>query len=330
MVCENMPDISVIVPVYNAEKYLHRCIDSILAQTYIDFELLLINDGSKDNSGAICDEYAAKDARVRVFHKENGGVSSARNCGLDNATGKYICFIDSDDWVDANYLEELIPNEGEDMVVCAFMYDTMETFPLSDIVRDKQNIESVLHILLDHMAVCSPWSKILCRDIIERNHIRFDTKVCAGEDMLFICDYFSSGINKIRTISFPLYHYYITDNASLSHRIVDLKTTEYVLDCIKERFDNLSKVYKWNSDEGYKRHITTQFNNFLTCIKCVPSFFKRVQLIKRVIDNRHVRLLLSDIDYILKRTGQSGVKAFSLRAAMLPLKLYYLINNINV
>ena len=81
------PKISVIVPVYNAEKYLHRCIDSILSQTFTDFELLLINDGSKDSSGAICDEYAAKDNRVRVFHKENGGVSSARNLGLDNANG---------------------------------------------------------------------------------------------------------------------------------------------------------------------------------------------------------------------------------------------------
>lgn len=80
-----MPLISVIVPVYNTEKYLHRCIDSILAQTFTDFELLLIDDGSKDNSGKICDEYAAKDSRVRVFHKENGGASSARYMGLNNA-----------------------------------------------------------------------------------------------------------------------------------------------------------------------------------------------------------------------------------------------------
>lgn len=87
------PKISVIVPVYNAEKYLHRCIDSILAQTFADFELLLIDDGSTDKSGEICDEYADKDARIRVFHKANGGVSSARNVGLDNALGEYICFV---------------------------------------------------------------------------------------------------------------------------------------------------------------------------------------------------------------------------------------------
>ena len=94
-----MSAISVIVPIYNAEKHLQSCIDSILAQTFTDFELLLINDGSKDNSGSICDEYVIKDNRVRVFHKENGGVSSARNLGLDNAIGEWVTFVDSDDWI---------------------------------------------------------------------------------------------------------------------------------------------------------------------------------------------------------------------------------------
>ena len=91
--------ISVIVPVYNAEKTLRRCVDSILAQTFEDFELILINDGSKDQSGDICDEYAAKDPRVKTVHKTNGGVSSARNAGLCIAQGEYIAFIDSDDYI---------------------------------------------------------------------------------------------------------------------------------------------------------------------------------------------------------------------------------------
>ena len=103
--------ISVIVPVYNTEKYLHRCVDSILAQTFTDFELLLIDDGSTDSSGAICDEYAQKDSRVRVFHKENGGVSSARNLGLDKAKGKWVTFVDSDDWIKESFLNKLYINE---------------------------------------------------------------------------------------------------------------------------------------------------------------------------------------------------------------------------
>ena len=101
--------VSCIIPVYNTEKYLHRCIDSVLAQTYKDFELLLIDDGSTDSSGTICDEYAAKDARVRVFHKENGGVSSARNLGLYHAQGEWIIVMDSDDYWHCNYaLEKLL------------------------------------------------------------------------------------------------------------------------------------------------------------------------------------------------------------------------------
>lgn len=91
------PLISIIVPIYNAESTLNRCIDSIINQSFDDWELLLIDDGSKDQSGKICDEYATKDSRIKVFHKENGGVSSARNLGLDNALGKWITFIDSDD-----------------------------------------------------------------------------------------------------------------------------------------------------------------------------------------------------------------------------------------
>mgnify|MGYP003408173130 CR=1 FL=1 len=94
-----MPKISIIVPVYNTERYLSKCIDSILSQSFTVFELLLINDGSKDNSGTICDQYAVNDSRVRVFHKENGGVSSARNLGLENARGEWVTFVDSGDWI---------------------------------------------------------------------------------------------------------------------------------------------------------------------------------------------------------------------------------------
>ena len=110
----NIPKISVIVPVYNVEQYLPRCIDSILAQTFTDFELLLIDDGSKDRSGEICDDYAKKDSRIRVFHKENGGVSSARNLGLDNAQGEWICFCDSDDEFISSTLHSYINVLGKD------------------------------------------------------------------------------------------------------------------------------------------------------------------------------------------------------------------------
>lgn len=102
--------ISVIVPVYNVEEYLHRCIDSILNQTYNNIEIILIDDGSTDNSGKICDEYALKDTRIKVIHKENGGLSNARNAGLNSMTGKYVTFIDSDDYIDSKFIQTLFIN----------------------------------------------------------------------------------------------------------------------------------------------------------------------------------------------------------------------------
>ena len=104
------PSVTLIVPVYNVEKYLNRCIDSILNQTLEDFELILVDDGSKDNSGNICDEYMRKDRRVKVIHKENGGLSDARNSGIEISTGEYLSFIDSDDWVEKEFLETLYNN----------------------------------------------------------------------------------------------------------------------------------------------------------------------------------------------------------------------------
>ena len=115
--------ISIIVPVYKVEKYLRRCIDSILAQTYQNIEVLLVDDGSPDNSGAICDEYADKDSHVRVFHKPNGGVSSARNLGLMEAKGQYIGFVDADDYIDKTMYEVLLDNllqEQADISICSY------------------------------------------------------------------------------------------------------------------------------------------------------------------------------------------------------------------
>ena len=104
----NQPKISIIVPVYKVEPYLRKCLDSIINQTYTDLEIILVDDGSPDNCGAICDEYARKDSRILVIHKENGGVSAARNTGLEAATGEYIGFVDSDDWIDSDMYENLL------------------------------------------------------------------------------------------------------------------------------------------------------------------------------------------------------------------------------
>lgn len=129
-------ELSIIVPVYNVEKYLHQCVDSILNQTFKDFELILVDDGSPDNCGVICDEYARKDKRVKVIHQKNRGLSAARNTGLRCASGGYICFVDSDDYVDKRMYEKMLcvlKSTGADMVKCGF-----KVFEENKIIREKK------------------------------------------------------------------------------------------------------------------------------------------------------------------------------------------------
>ena len=181
------PTISVIIPVYNAEKYLRRCIDSVLAQTYKDFELLLIDDGSKDSSGAICDEYAAQDARVRVFHKENGGVSSARNVGLDHAQGEWITFVDSDDYIEENFLKSFEGNLDADLVVGNMVICEDCKLPkninVGILPGIYTHIQSALKGNLNSSAFYAPWGKMFRKESIA--DLRFNIKMRIGEDNHF-------------------------------------------------------------------------------------------------------------------------------------------------
>lgn len=209
--------ISVIVPVFNAEKYLRRCVDSILAQTFTDFELLLIDDGSSDNSGAICDEYASRDPRVRVFHKPNGGVSSARNLGLDNARGEWISFVDSDDTVVPDYCRTLM-RECEDFDILFFSMTeytpegieaVYKAFPAES--RTRANIENIIRgikmNIIGHPFFIFTCSKLLKREIIEKHKVRFVEDISSAEDEIFTDEY-CRFINSIKVISIPLYNYY--------------------------------------------------------------------------------------------------------------------------
>lgn len=201
--------ISVIVPVYKAEKYLHRCVDSILAQSYTDIELLLINDGSPDNSGAICDEYAAKDSRVRVFHKENGGVSSARNLGLVNVRGEWLTFIDSDDYVHPDFLSSLYAIHDVDMIVGSFEIVGVEekwNGLLADCYYDRTSLENKVIDLSLSINFSTPWAKLFRTNIIATNNLLFDEKMRSAEDWLFVLNYLIY-TQSLRTCSFPYYYY---------------------------------------------------------------------------------------------------------------------------
>ena len=182
--------ISVIVPLYNVEFYLRRCINSILNQSFVNFELLLIDDGSIDTSGIICNEYAEKDRRIKVFHKENGGVSSARNVGLANAKGTWIAFVDADDWVEPDYLKNLIDHVDDsiDLVISYTQRYTKganfrkEIYP-SKLISDK-NFEEMF-IENDMHWHTAPWSKLYRIELIKRQNIIFCEGMYISEDALF-------------------------------------------------------------------------------------------------------------------------------------------------
>lgn len=225
-----MPKISVIVPVYNTEKYLHRCIDSILAQTFTDFELLLIDDGSKDNSGAICDEYAAKDQRVRVFHKKNGGVSSARNLGLNNAKGKWITFVDADDYVKSEYLSNLLDHThiGADLIFsyAEFHYANgeiqKEYYPKQIITNENFHLAFTEHELNWHT---SPWSKLFKSELCSK--LRFTEGMPIGEDLVFLYTYILK-CNKIFFSSDTDYCYTVDAQASLTKKSHNVQIEYFV------------------------------------------------------------------------------------------------------
>lgn len=209
-----MPAISIIIPVYNAEMYLYRCIDSIFAQTFTDFELLLIDDGSIDKSGAICDEYVARDSRVRVFHKENCGVSCARNFGLDNAQGKWIAFVDADDWLETTALEKMLETADADLIIGSVKFHPSGT--KGNLLNEnkrvaRENLNELLINQIDHYSISGPWAKLYKTKIIENNKLRFDTSLCFGEDSLFVKEYLLH-TNSIRCINDLCYNYQNIDD----------------------------------------------------------------------------------------------------------------------
>lgn len=203
-----MPEISVIVPVYKVEPYIHKCVDSILAQTFTDYELILVDDGSPDTCGNICDEYAQKDARIHVIHKENGGLSDARNAGMKIACGEYVIFIDSDDYIDADmlsYLYENLKKADADMATCgiyevyADRIEKQEEEP--DFVCSGE--EAFRCILRGHTIRGEIWNKLIKRSCI--SDLEFP-KGKLYEDIFYTVDMMQR-IKKVAVGTKPKYYY---------------------------------------------------------------------------------------------------------------------------
>lgn len=242
------PKISVIVPVYKAEKYLHRCVDSILAQTFTDFELILVDDGSPDNSGAICDEYAAKDNRVKVIHKENGGASDARNKGLDVAIGELLCFADSDDIVDNNFLE-IFNEKDADIVVQGFFRNDIDDgngrkegyVPIEEGFFDINNVDKFIDIICKADNIGYLVTRAFKRDIIERKHLRLNIEYKLREDQEFILRYMLE-CKTFATINKGAYHYDVPQSFTIKYNHVLPISSINCTFSIIENFQKLAKM----------------------------------------------------------------------------------------
>jgi len=239
--------ISIIVPIYNTESYLRKCIDSILSQTYKNIELILVDDGSDDKCPEICDEYAKKDKRVIVIHQDNAGVSVARNVGLDNAKGEYIGFVDCDDWIEPDMYEVLYDIINLSKTSIAISYDCY-----NDYVPKKANLdeyitlsgrEALIGLLNNKFDFCAVWAKLFSKKSIE--NIRFSTDITLAEDKLFMIQAFIN-CEKVSFINYQSYHYIIRLN-SASHLYKESIWTFLIgscmgIDLIKEYDVSLSEI----------------------------------------------------------------------------------------
>lgn len=236
--------VSIIIPVYNAEKQLERCIESVLKQDYTDFELLLINDGSSDKSGDICERYATSDARIRVVHKENTGVSDSRNLGISMAKGEFLQFLDSDDWITPEATGLLVRGAEKfncEMVIAEFYRVVGERLARKgdiqeDIVMDRE--EFAVHMMNNpadfYYGVL--WNKIYRRDIIVDNALRMDKEISWCEDFIFNMQYIRY-VKKVYALQVPIYYYVRTKGSLVSQGMSISKTIQMkrtVFKCYKE------------------------------------------------------------------------------------------------
>ena len=269
---DNPLKISIIIPVYKVEDYLPKCVDSILAQTYNNWELLLIDDGSPDNSGKVCDEYARKDSRIRVFHKENGGVSSARNFGLDVAVGDYIMFVDSDDWISCDCLEVCV-NEITKDNLDALQFGLIYVF--SNRQCNRVNTATIplcgeKYIQTQSFNVCAGGG-LYKRNIIEEHNLRFPSAIRLAEDQIFVLSFFQQA-QQIKYLDKSLYYYLQREDSAVHIP----QSKDMLLSCEKLiEFSNNWPVSKSVIDKVIVLFIIDMIKNNDVSYRMLKNIYKR-------------------------------------------------------
>ncbi len=258
------PKVSIIVPIYNVEKYLDRCMESLLGQTLKEIEIIMVDDGSPDRCPQMCDEYAKKDNRIKVVHKKNGGLGYARNSGLDMATGEYVAFVDSDDYVSPDMYENLykaIKKWNTQMVVCGYNQVIGEK-SVKGVITNMPSVPKVIDAQSDYLTniigqlpetdkelyYCyCVWNVLYVNEVIQREHIRFESeRIYVSEDILFQVEY-ASRVSKVLLLPTPYYNY-CYNSGSL--------TAKYD----EDRFEKTISLY--NKIRDRLKHLNTDIDNF--------------------------------------------------------------------
>ncbi len=300
-----MPRLSIIVPIYNVEKYLSRCIESILNQTFKDFELILVNDGSTDNCKEICEKYKRMDSRIIVANKKNGGLSSARNLGIDISKGDYIGFVDSDDFIDVHMYEILLNTINaydSDIVICDYYkvneydikkYEKMKSNNKDIKVENINNIDAIERIITRDIKIVVAWNKIYKRSLFD--NLRYKEGVICEDEFLAHRIFYKC--NKVSIINQKLY-YYIQRKGSIINSPFSSKDFDKIY-AIKDRVDFLNEKKITNLIDKAEKSFMDYFvwNYFTECqrLENIEYELKRLKkefnsVFYRILDNKFISL----------------------------------------
>ena len=318
-----MAKISVITPVYKVENYLRKCVDSILDQTFKDFELIIVDDGSPDSCGSIADEYVQKDERVRVIHKQNGGAPSARNRGIDIAKGEWLYFPDSDDWLEPDYLEALyntaIKTDAK-LVVSGYTMEYFEngvshSYSVSTPKKNYNSQELVrgnLHNYFDNMMMAVPWNKLYKADYILDNNLRFPE--LKWDDLHFNMEVIMD-IDKVAICSNAGYHFFRSRPGSETTTVFD----SMLYKKRKEQFEHIMRVYRhWNIKN---REILSVIYGYYASrlVQCVQEI--SISNISKADKKRMISDILNDkLSYTAIKKGRIESKVLSVAAT--PMRMH--------
>ena len=308
-----MIKVSVIIPVYRVEAYLKRCVDSVRNQTLQEIEIILVNDGSPDNCGKMCDEYALEDERIKVIHKENGGLSSARNAGIEIATGEYISFVDSDDYIDLQMLEKMYHiavQSNSDMVGCGFSqimgngcWRKVQSNLAQGVYNHQEIVEQlVVHILGNDQRIGQKqregfaWLNVYKKEIIDLYNLLFRSeRIYYHEDEIFLLDFLLHA-NTVSFVDEPLYHYeYNGSSLSNCYR----KTLWEMSQQLIEIFREFSRAY--GIEEECKRRIDLYMLSYVFYTvrnECHPDANytrqQTIELLRRICEDDEVQRVLKE------------------------------------